>query len=443
MGTVSCKQLAGFLAGLNNKEIAQKMSVLISSGTVPIGEKLPSVRSLAETLRVSPATVSSAWSILRRNKVISGRGRSGVWVCDNRTSPRPRRFEAVGNFGQRILADLTFAAPDPELLPDISEAIRCSAGAPGLNSYVREPITSSLKSAIQPRWPYHAEAAMATNGGFEGVYLAVQALVIPGAVVAVEDPTSARVLDILDNIGAHIVPVACDENGPVPDALKAAMRQKPAAFIYQPRTHSITGHGLTAERLDALSAILRDGETLIIEDDGVGDISNRPAISMGNFLPSRTIHVCSYSKSLGPDLRLAVLSGASSVVEQIQAYRNFGASWTSRILQNAAAWMLNDPGCNATVANARQAYAERRNALVVALRRRNVHLDPSDGLCLWIPVPSEQFAMITLAARGFAVFPGTRFSIVAGNPHIRVGTGTLTGYVEELAEAIYLSINGS
>lgn len=442
MGTLTCRQLAGFLTGLNNKEIALKMSTLISSGTVPIGEKLPSVRSLAEALHVSPATVSSAWSILRRNKVISGRGRNGVWVCDNKTSPRPRRFETVGNFGQRILADLTFAAPDPELLPDIGEAILRSAGAPGLNSYVREPITPSLKAAIQARWPYPAEATMAINGGFEGIHLAVQALVMHSAVVAVEDPTPARVLDILDNIGAHIVPVICDDNGPLPDALKAAMKQKPAAFIYQPRTHAVTGHSLSAERMDVLSDILRDSETLIIEDDGVGDISNRQPISMGNQFPSRTIHVCSYSKSLGPDLRLAVLSGSFRVVEQIQAYRNFGACWTSRILQNAAAWMLNDPQCNAMVANARRVYAERRNSLVEALRRRNVHLVTGDGLCLWIPVPSEQFAMITLAARGFAVFPGTRFSIVE-NPHIRVGTGTLTGYVEELAEAIYLSINGS
>ena len=33
-------------------------------------------------------------------------------------------------------------------------------------------------------------------------------------------------------------------------------------------------------------------------------------------------------------------------------------------------------------------------------------LPDRDGLCIWIPVKSEQFALVTLAARGIVVLPG-------------------------------------
>ena len=60
-----------------------------------------------------------------------------------------------------------------------------------------------------------------------------------------------------------------------------------------------------------------------------------------------------------------------------------------------------------------------------ALRGEGISAPPSEGLCLWIPVRSEQFALVTLAAHGVAVLPGSKCSLSQPN-HIRVGTSTLT-----------------
>lgn len=437
---LTAAHLAESLKGLATREIAVEMAALIRSGAISMGVQLPSVRDLAQALGVSPATVSAAWSELKRNKVIAGRGRNGVWVCGNKPSPRPARFERVGNFGKFIVADLTYASPDPALLPDLSQALLQGTKTPHLNSYRREPITDALRDTAAARWPYPAEAFMATNGGFDGVQVSLQALLMPGSAVAIESPTTARLLDILDNLGVHIIPVHCDGEGPTVDSLAAALKQKPAAFIYQPRTHAICSHSVSSSRMQALAAVLEKTETLIVEDDGVGDVSSQPSISLGLLYPARTIHIVSYSKSLGPDLRLAVLSSSREIVEQIQAYRNFGPSWTSRVLQDAAAWMLNDPGCMATLAHAKAVYANRRNALIAALCYRGISVQGADGLSVWIAVPSEQFALVTLAVRGFAVFPGARFSILPSS-HIRVGTSLPIEDVDALADAIALCMH--
>lgn len=435
--TATFKHLVEQLQGLSSREIATRMIELIRSGAISVGSPLPPVRDLAEALGVSPATISAAWGYLREARVVSGRGRGGVWVSDNRTTPRPRRFESVGNFGSFILADLTYAAPDPALLPAIAPALIQGAQSPNLHSYHREPITAALRTAVEPRWPYAAEGFMATNGGFEALQLITHAIFTHGSYVAVETPTTARLVDILEHAGLNLIPVQCDAQGPKPESLRQALAQKPVAFFFEPRTNGTTGHGLTLERLSLLAALLKTSDTLIVEDDGLGDISTRAAISLGKLLPERTLHVRTYSKSLGPDLRVAVLSAPLPLIEQLQAYRNFGNSWTSRILQDSVAWMLRDAASMQTVAQARGVYAERRHKLLESLAQWQIHLQDLDGLCVWIPVPSEQYALVTLAAHGFAVFPGSRFSL-GQSSHIRIGTGTLTQHYDKLAEAIAL-----
>lgn len=390
------------------KGIMLAASTLIRDGQIAVGMQMPAVRELAEKLGISPATVSAAWSQLKKHKVLAGKGRGGVWVCGNTVMPRPIRFEKIGHYGDNIRADLAMASPDPSLLPDLQPALLAALRSPQLNSYAREAISSTLLAAIQPRWPYHAEAFLATDGGFDAMNLVVQTLVSPGDRVVIEDPTATRLLDMLDNIGAEILPLACDNEGPLPDALATLLHKSPVMVIYQPRTHSATGNNISRERSHALAAVLAQSSTLIVEDDGIGDLSAAPAWSLGKVYPDRTVHVRSFSKAYGPDLRLAVLSATAEMVKRIQAWRNFGVSWTSRILQDAVAWLLNDDATQRKITHARHIYQQRRGKLLAALAARGLKLPERDGLSIWVPVASEQYAMITLAARGIAVLPGER-----------------------------------
>ncbi|NDL62686.1 aminotransferase class I/II-fold pyridoxal phosphate-dependent enzyme [Acerihabitans arboris] len=421
------------------KGIALETAALIGSGAIPVGARLPAVRDLARLLDVSPATVSAAWGQLRRQKVITGTGRNGVWVCGNIVTPRPVRFEAIGNFGDNIIADLTLAAPDPAYLPSLRQALAQGGRAVNLNSYRREPISQVLRQAIEPRWPYAAEAFLAADGGFDAMYQTLQTLILPGTPVAIEDPTATRLLDMLDNVGANIIAVPCDDEGPTADGLRAALKHNPAVFIYQPRTHSTTGHTVSARRADEMARLLRDGQTLVIEDDGIGELSEHQVHSLGRVFPQRTVHVRSFSKAYGPDLRLAVISSSGDIIRRIQSVRNFGASWTSRILQEAVAWMMEDTTTQQAIVAARRCYAQRRRALVRALAQRGITLPDRDGLSIQIPVPSEQYALVTLAAHGIAVMPGKRHSI-GPSQFIRVSTSLLEAdRVELVADALQLA----
>jgi DNA-binding transcriptional MocR family regulator len=417
--------------------IAIGTSALIRAGALPVGTKLPPIRDLAFALGISPATISEAWSELRRQKIISGRGRNGTWVSGDRFVAKPARLASNGHYGEDVL-DLTAAVPDVNLLPKLAEAMAYGASAENLNSYERNRILPELEAAMRKTWPYEPEAFLATNGGYNAVYTLAHALIAPGETVAIEDPTGMRLLDIFEDRGARVIPVQCDSQGPLPSSLQAAMEHRPVAFIFQPRLHSVTGQTVSRQRMQALENILRDTDMLIVEDDGMGDISAAPRHSLGHRFPDRVIHIFSFSKTHGPDLRLAVLSSSRAIVEQIQSYRSFSAGWTSRILQAATAWLLRDEATQDTLHRARAIYQTRRDNLIDALCDRGVAAERGHGLCAWIPVSSEQFAMVTLAARGIAVHPGAKFSNLSSN-HLRVATATLSDRCEEVASSIALS----
>lgn len=437
--TVDIDWLSEQISDASVKGIALAASTLIREGKIAVGMQMPAVRELAEKLGVSPATVSAAWGQLKKHKVLAGKGRSGVWVSGNTVMPRPIRFEKIGNYGDNIRADLSMASPDPALLPDLQPALLAALQSPHLNSYVREAISPVLLSAIKPRWPYAAEAFLATDGGFDAMNLVVQTLVSPGDRVVIEDPTATRLLDMLDNVGAEILPLACDDEGPLPEMLAALLQKSPVMVIYQPRTHSATGNSISVARQAALAQTLAQSATLIIEDDGLGDLSATPAWSLGNIFPDRTLHVRSFSKAYGPDLRLAVLSATAEMVRRIQAWRNFGVSWTSRILQDSVAWLLQDATTQETIAAARATYRQRRERMLTALAAHGLRLPMRDGLSICIPVTSEQYAMITLAARGIAVLPGERCRL-GPTQFIRVSIACLQEtQLEMLASALAIA----
>jgi DNA-binding transcriptional MocR family regulator len=429
------QMFAEHISSRTMRGIALEVAELIRNGKIPVGSQLPPVRDLAEIFGVSPATISGAWKQLRSFRMVSGSGRTGTWVRGDQSSLKPARYEDFANYGENIQADLRFASPDPALLPDLKTALANAHNAQHLHSYTREHISHELRDAIAEDWPYKNCAFTAVNGGYDGLHAALQMIVVPGATVAIEDPTTLRAFDILEKLGARAIGVDCDSQGPLPESLAAALQQKPVAFVYQPGSHSLTGCRVSTTRLAQLRKVLAAHGTMIVELDGLAGLSSQRPLSLGSAFPDRTVHIRTFSKALGTDFRLAVLSSSEKFADQVQGYRNFREGWTSRILQRIAATLLTDPKSIKEVATAREIYAKRRAILVDALSERGISVSGQDTLCIWLPVADQQYALVTLAARGIAVQPGSRFQVTP-RPHIRVATGFKMDHVDAIADAL-------
>ena len=213
-------------------------------------------------------------------------------------------------------------------------------------------------------------------------------------------------------------------------------------MFVQPRAQNPTGVAMSRARRDELATLIADSDMLVVEDDHSGSIASADLHSFGELLPDRVAHIRSYSKSHGPDLRLAALGGPAHIVDPVIHRRRLGPSWTSRLLQQVLIELLTDRTAQDKVASAASAYRERRQTFVDHLTLHGLPVDAhcsGSGMNLWVPVVDEQRAVTALAARGIAVAPGTPFTVTnADLEHIRVTTAVLStpADIEHAANAV-------
>jgi DNA-binding transcriptional MocR family regulator len=421
--------------------IAAAVSRLVTAGSLPAGTRLPTVRDVARELGVSPTTVSEAWQSLARAGAIRTRGRSGTFVAGPVLPRGDWRYTQLARPATRVplARDLSTGIPDHDLLPDLTEALRRIGDGRLTTSYLEEPVLPGLEAVLRERWPFPPERLTVVDGALDALDRIVAAVVRFGDHVLVENPTFAPILDLLQTVGASVVGVPIDDQGLEPAALADALgTYRPVALFLQPRAHNPAAVSMSPGRAAELAAVLSGHpDLLVIEDDHAGDIASAAPVSIGRHRPGGTVHVASFSKSHGPDLRLAAVGGPAAVVGAVADRRLLGPGWSSRLLQGVLLDLLTDPAAVTQVAAARDAYAARRAALLRELAGRGAEATAADGINLWLAVDDQQMAMVALAAHGIAVAPGAPFCVSPlRSDHVRVTVGLVADGFDDLAGAL-------
>lgn len=423
------------MAAPTARGLATAVGQAVGDGVIRAGAKLPPIRTVATQLALSPTTVSAAWALLARSGTIRTEGRRGTVVTERRVGPiRYRRaLDAAAPFE----LDLSTGTPDPALLPDLTPALRRLEPTLTPSTYLDDPVLPALAEILRAQWPFAAERLTVVDGAMDALQLIASANLRFGDRVAVEQPCFPPLLDLLDSVGVVMVPVGLDDDGPVPADLGRAAAAGARAVFLQPRAQNPTGASLTGERVDELVAALARSDAIVVEDDSAGAVGATAALSLGAALPQRTLHIRSYSKSHGPDLRLAAVGGPAALVDPLVERRFLGQGWSSRLLQAVLADLLTDRRSVGAVAAARRTYARRRTAIVSALAAQGVTVGGRDGLNIWLPVADEPAALLRLAADGIGATAGRPFSEAADpSPHLRVTVGLVADHHQEVAAAL-------
>jgi DNA-binding transcriptional MocR family regulator len=419
--TVTQQNLLQLLSGERAGEIRASVEAAIRFGQLVPGEALPPVRRLAEHLGVSPTTVAAAYRDLQIRGLVTASGRRGT-----RVSPRPplsRQSPAAVPPGMR---DIAAGNPDPALLPDLGAAL-AHLGPP--RRLYGEPVNRAdlleLAAGLFGADGISPDFLLVVGGALDGIERTLMAHLRPGDRVGVEDPGYPAVYDLLLALGLVPEPLPIDDRGLLPDQLEAALHGQLAALVLTPRAQNPTGAALDAARARELREVLADRpDVLVIEDDHAGPVAGAPANTLCSEAPDRWAVVRSFSKSLGPDLRLAVMAGDPVTISRVEGRQQLGAGWVSHVLQALVAALWRDPEVQSLMARAEQSYAERRGALLEALARRGIAAQGRSGFNVWVPVADEAAALRSLAAAGWAASAGERFRLRSG-PAIRLSIGGL------------------
>ncbi|MGH8901607.1 MAG: aminotransferase class I/II-fold pyridoxal phosphate-dependent enzyme [Egibacteraceae bacterium] len=393
----------------------------VTRGQLAPGAVLPPVRALAASLGISPATVAAAYQRLRSRGVVVSAPRRGV-----RVAPRPPLSIRAAEPVPAGVRDLASGNPDPRLLPRLLTHHDQQAVTPRLYGEPSMlPALADLARAQLETDGIRATHVAVTSGAMDGIERVLGAHLRPGDCVAVEDPGYTGVLDLLRAMGLEPAGIRLDERGPLPDRLAAVLSGGACALILTPRAQNPTGAALDAERAGEVAAVLETHpDVLVIEDDHAGPVAGA-AYRTTTTGRRRWAVVRSVSKSLGPDLRVAVLAGDPITLRRVEGRQRLGPGWVSGVLQQLVADLWADGAVTAQLTEAASAYAARRAALIAALAAHDLRAAGASGLNVWVAVPEEGAVSSGLLRAGWAVQPGEPYRL-ASPPAVRITTAALT-----------------
>ncbi|WP_457254207.1 aminotransferase class I/II-fold pyridoxal phosphate-dependent enzyme [Pedococcus sp. P5_B7] len=422
------------------KGLAHAVSAAIRDGELVAGDRLPPIRTVAAQLALSPTTVSAAWALLARSGAVHADGRRGTTILDQGGATGGRYRQALRHESVFTL-DLSTGVPDPALLPSLGAVLAQLTSAPTTGSYLDDPVLPALADTLRQDWPYPAANLAVVDGAMDAMDLIVRTTLRFGDRVVVEDPGFPPLVDLLESVGVQLVGLPLDDEGLELGALKQALREPAAAVFLQPRAQNPVGVTMTTARAQAIAALLDGTETLVVEDDSAAGLSSEALVSLGRWRPEHTAYIRSFSKSHGPDLRLAALSAPAALHRALTARRELGQGWSSRLLQQVLLGLLTSETARTEVARASLTYAARRAHVVDALAARGVAVPGTEGINIWVPVQDETAAVVRLASRGIGVAAGAPFRLGAAEVgstggHVRVTVGAATGDLDAVADAL-------
>ncbi|MEU8828321.1 aminotransferase class I/II-fold pyridoxal phosphate-dependent enzyme [Streptomyces sp. NPDC048636] len=417
------------ITGTTAKAIGSSIEQGVVDGKLAPGTALPPVRRLAERLGVSAGTVATTYKELRRRGIVMTHGRAGTVIAEA-PAVASRRPPPVPDG----VPDLAGGHPDPAFLPAALPTARLS---PGVRSHRARPRLAGLEELARA-W-YERDGVPSAHltfaqGALDSIARLLSVELKPGDAVAMEDPGYHHLLDLVPALGLRSVPVAVDDEGIRPDALRAAQRAGVRAVVYSPRAQNPYGGWFSEERRAALLEVL-DGapDVLVIEDDHAADIAGVPLHSLTTGGLARWAQVRTVSKHLGTDLRWGALACDRTTLARHDGRLLLTSGWVSHVLQETVARLMTDPATRALVDRAGTAYARRRASLLAELSARGIAAHGASGMNVWVPVRDEAAVVNGLRTRGWWVAAGARFRLTSA-PGVRITTAGLTpGDAERLA----------
>ncbi|RFU89794.1 MULTISPECIES: transcriptional regulator PtsJ [Citrobacter] len=425
--------------GKTANEIFDSIRQHITTGALVAGDTLPPVRDLATVLNVNRNTVAAAYKRLVTTGLALSLGRNGT-VIKGVSSP----VALEGGNPDTPLTDLSGGNPAPSRLPDLSHYFAKINKHPRL--YGDEVVSPGLKTWatqwMQDVLPGPGEIDI-TSGAIDAIERLLCAHLLPGDSVAVEDPCFLSSINMLRYAGYSASPVSVDSEGMQPDMLELALQKGARAVIITPRAHNPTGCSLSAIRAARLQDILsRYPQTLVIIDDHFALLSASPLFPV---IAPQTKHwavICSMSKTLGPDLRLAIVASDPDTSAKLRLRLNAGSQWVSHLLQDLACACLSDENYQRTLVQTQQFYASQQQKLTQALQQQGIELAAGDGLNLWLPLQTHsQSLAFALAKAGWLVREGEVFGINAPSHGLRITLSTLDDHdITRLAADIHQAL---
>ncbi len=417
------------------RSLAERLEEAIEAGELRSGDRLPTHRQLAYDLGLSVQTVSRAYEELIRRGVIGGEVGRGTFVraaIDETRIP----YRAESHYGSIIELSILKPVCEDLHIDLMRQALgRLATDLPptAVTSFRPSGALRRYQSASL-RWLRHCgldprpQSLLLTNGATPAMTIALMSAAAPGDLVVTEELGHHTLKPLAGYLGLRLKGLPIDADGIVPDAFEATCRNTAVKALYlMPSGLSPSAVTMPIERREALVALARRHDVLIIENDAWGPLDPDRPPPIAHLAPERTAYFTSMTKCIMPGLRLGFLI-IPETLESAAANRHLVTNWmaTALVAEIATGW-IDDGTADRLVAWQRRALGERNRMAANVLHGLSFAASPN-GMHVWLPLPApwtESTFVAHARLHGVAVAPGSSFEI--SNPQAHPGVRICLG----------------
>ncbi|MBD2103345.1 aminotransferase class I/II-fold pyridoxal phosphate-dependent enzyme [Leptolyngbya sp. FACHB-261] len=435
-------------------QIRDRLSRMIKAGVLQPGERLPSIRSLAETVQVNKLTVIEAYGVLEADGLVCARQGAGYFV--HTTVPVLNSAQIGSTFApaQEVIiperqgisyfdsyTSALQAQRQREVL-DLSSGFAYLSGVEDFQRIARRAVTQSAESLFQYDFPQgqlplrkqvaqllvqqglevSPENLIITNGSKQGLCLAIQYYLQPGDWVIVESPTFHGGLSIFEERGARVIGIPMTAEGMNLQLLEQYLYSHHPKLIYTISTlHNPTGITTSQAHRQQLLALAERYQCPILEDNAYEGLSFEPvpppikALDQGHWVT----YTGTFSKTLMPGLRIGYIVATGQHYQPLLERKLLHDLHASTVSQAIISEYLASGHYRRHLSRLQAQNLRGRNVMLQALERyfpANVSWTvPNGGLFLWVHLPADlpmqEFCQAAVAQKvfigsGHLFFPG-------------------------------------
>lgn len=405
-------------------------------------QRIPSIRKLAHTLKVSTFTIAQSYDILVSMGHIESSHGSGYYVCDRSSLPfnsetpsTPSLIDNVLDTGwlmSHLFSELPDdRAPGSGLLPNswlldskiISNAIRKTSKEAGSFIYTYGHIQGYLP--LREQFSYQL-ASFGINinpnliitmpGASSAIETIIRYITKPGDIVLVDDPSWFWLLGCLQQLGIKAIGVKREETGPNLKHLELLLKtHKPKLYITNSAFHNPTSFNISPSVMCRVLNLFEQYDSYILEDDVYkyfdSDTNNLRYATLDQ--SNRVFYISGVSKVLGGNWRVGFLCSPTQHIEGILRHKMLSNMTCTELTERSIYKIWLDANYKRHLVSIRERLFKKHTLLAAQLNEINIiyPAKTNPGLFIWIDTGVDTTKMAVVAHKdNWLLAPGFLFS---------------------------------
>lgn len=387
------------------ERVIKHIEKLIESNRLKQGERLPSIRLMADKLKCNKATVIRAYDELVMNHRLYTIPKSGYYLIETNKSDKE----------ESKLIDFSEAIPDPRLLPYkefnhcINKAVEIYRDSLFLCTETQgmQSLRKVLKDHFSEYQVFTAEEKIFITSGSQQALSILSNMPFPNGKqnILVEQPTYRLMQDMAILNGNKLIGIKRNFDGIDLKELEKIFKQESIKFFYTiPRFHNPLGTSYSEKEKLKIVELAQKYDVYIVEDDYFIDIeTNRKALPLYYYDTSKkVIYIKSFSKTFMPGIRIGAVVLQDHLKDEFFKHKRCHDQSTSVLAQGALEIFINSGMYKNHVRKIQREYGKKMTCLREFLRIQSIdgfeYFVPPTGFFIWIKLPSE-LNVNTLAGR--------------------------------------------